>query len=377
MTPRRSGSPNARFDIRFPGIGRIRQPVRARTWQEYDRRKAVVYKLFENSQLDILRAFKAGQLTIEQLVDADRQDQSRATLDDLKIRAPLWRTVDETLSKMRGKGQRGTAAWRYRTSWDALRRLNVPGLESDARLSALAAVDWETVKDVWPNSGSDWMHLRRAVSRTLTRYLGHLHHPFRLRVMAQFPAAREKKRKPHLTPDQFKAIVAHTPEHVAPSLWCLVLTGMRLGEYLRVTLSDLDHTDYVDANGDVLHRVHVPGTKTDDADGWISVPAHLWGWIVSGVPARIGEKRLRMHWWAALEAEGVSGVTLHDLRHCHGQWAMDAGADERDVQDSLRHSSPAMTRRYTLKGSTARVASAIGQVFPAPKAKGKQTRGRA
>ena len=359
--PRRSGAPPARFDIRFPGVGRIREPTRARTWQDYDRRKAVVYKLFENSQLDILRAFRSSEVTIEQLVDADRQEKSLATLDDLKLRAPLWPTVDRALAKM--KCSKATKL-RYRVSWDALKARGP--LPDSATVADLAHVDWDDLKGAWGKSGSDWMHVRRAVSRTLSVVLGDKFHPFRRRVVAMIPTKRERERKPNLSPERFRAVAAHAPEHIRASYWTLVLTGMRVGEYLRTTLRDLDPYG---------HRVHVPGTKTEDADGWVSVAPHLWGWIVQGVPSRVRYKRLREAWVAACEAEGVKGVTLHDLRHCTGQWATDAEAAEKDVQVALRHRTAAMTRRYTVKASTDAVAAALGTVFPAPSKQRK--RGRA
>jgi integrase len=364
LTPKRSGTPPARFDRIFPSVGRIRQPTRAKTWREYLRRDAVILKLYENSQLEILRAFRDGELTIEQLVEADRNDKSLATLDDLKLRAPLWAAVNAALRKMKPGPTRG----RYVTSWQALRRKASTALPEAAKVADLARVDWEALKASWGGSGSDWMHVRRAVSHTLTVMLGDKWHPYRRRVMVLIPTKREKERKPNLAPERFAAVVEHTPEHAQASYWVLVLTGMRLGEYLRCTRADLD---------DDTCRVHVPGTKTEDADGWVSVPAHLWGWIVSGVPSRLQAKWLREHWHRGCAAEGVSGVTLHDLRHCMGQWAKDAGADERDIQTALRHRTAAMTRRYTVNESTERVASALGKVFPPRKAGRRTQRGSA
>jgi integrase len=37
-------------------------------------------------------------------------------------------------------------------------------------------------------------------------------------------------------------------------------------------------------------------------------------------------------------------VTLHDLRHCAGQWLTEAGRPEASVQQTLRHKDPTMTR---------------------------------
>lgn len=56
----------------------------------------------------------------------------------------------------------------------------------------------------------------------------------------------------------------------------------------------------------------------------------------------------------------VFDITLHDLRHCHGQWAIDAGAPERAVQRTLGQDDPAMTRRYVQTKEKGEVATALG-----------------
>ena len=40
-------------------------------------------------------------------------------------------------------------------------------------------------------------------------------------------------------------------------------------------------------------------------------------------------------------------LRLHDLRHAHGQWPVNAGVPEAAVQASLSHTNGAMTARYT------------------------------
>ena len=67
-----------------------------------------------------------------------------------------------------------------------------------------------------------------------------------------------------------------------------------------------------------------------------------------------GKPKLRWHY---------EGLRLHDLRHCHGQWATDEGAPESKVQAALRHASPVMTRRYVLKKDRGEVARMVGRAL--------------
>ena len=68
MTPTRvRGSRNYIFDRIFPGVGRIQKSAGTKSRQEFRRRDAILTKLFEAGDLETLRAFKRGQLTIEEL----------------------------------------------------------------------------------------------------------------------------------------------------------------------------------------------------------------------------------------------------------------------------------------------------------------------
>jgi integrase len=59
----------------------------------------------------------------------------------------------------------------------------------------------------------------------------------------------------------------------------------------------------------------------------------------------------------------VTGVTLHSLRHCCGQWAVNAGVLEAQVQAALRHETASTTRIYTLQKARGQVARALAGVF--------------
>jgi len=89
------------------------------------------------------------------------------------------------------------------------------------------------------------------------------------------------------------------------------------------------------------------------------VPESHWHYVDHAVPCPLGYGRLHMYWKEACRAEGSEDLHIHDLRHLHGQWAMDAGAPQRAAQGSLRHASPTQTARYVRKREQ-RTAGAAG-----------------
>ncbi len=167
------------------------------------------------------------------------------------------------------------------------------------------------------------------------------HHPFRIEVMNSFPTAKEPPgRVPDLTPEGFWRILSQIPEPLRPCYVTLVCTGMRPGEYLRCEEADL--------MPDIL-ALRVPGTKTAASADVIRLDEESWGWVRQAIPCPISHGVLASRWKTACEAAGYVGLRLYDLRHCHAQWLANAGVPEARIQQSLRHRTPAMTRRYTMQ----------------------------
>ncbi len=154
-------------------------------------------------------------------------------------------------------------------------------------------------------------------------------------IVLAIPKAKEVERVPDITPELLWRIVDAVPEHVRAAIVTLVATGLRCGEYLRLTKADLKpHT----------HAIDVPGMKTEAAT--VYVDPELWPWVERAVPAPVQYRWLRLHFKRACAAVGATDLPLHDLRHAHAQWLTNAGRSEASVQVSLRHASAAMTRRY-------------------------------
>jgi integrase len=367
MSPVRTSKAGCfRFDRDFTrlGVGRIQRSSGTRVQAEFRRRDAILTKLAENAEIEILQAFNRGDIAIEQLVEADRKGNVRFTLADLQLRQPLWSAAEATLNDLTCSE---STRKRYVLSIAKLKRRAADELPQNARIADLLEVRWLNLRNGWGGSAADWNHMRRATSVVLSSLLGDKYHPFRRKLMALIPKANEGKgRVPDLTPEMFLAVVHAMPAYARACPMVLAATGMRTGEYLSTTREHLKPG---------ICAIAVPGTKTAGSNDFIHVDEKLWPWIEAGVPSPLKYKWLRVHWTRACVEVGVAfykdpankrgyvGPRLHDLRHCHGQWAVNNGASEASVQVALRHATPEMTRRYTTSKNKGEVARVIGNVL--------------
>ncbi len=335
------------------GVGRLTMSSRTKQPKEFERRDQLLSKLAESSQIEVLKAFRDGSISIEQLIEADRQQRLRSAdlLADIVIRRNLWDAIDSTLPQM---GRQPVTRKRYKVSLDALRDKAAAYLNATATLADLGRVPWNELQTQWGGSSADWNHLRRAVSTLLSTVLNDKYHPLRRLVIGKFPKASETQRTPDLSPEDFLRIVEKAPLHARPCYMVLVLTGMRVGEYLRCTKFQLRRKEC---------GIDVPGTKTGGSAATIYVSADYWKWVELGIPSPLRYKWLRTHWKRACEAAEISNVTLHDLRHCFAQWSVNAGIPEAKVQVALRHASAEMTRRYSKQKATREVGNAVGDIL--------------
>jgi integrase len=351
---------SARYRIRRR-LGRLGIPLLqvssgARTDAEHRRREAVVDKLVELSQVEALRALADGTVTCAELVDLDRRGQlgNAGVTAIVRLRRPLWVELERAVEAMTC-GDKTKA--RYRVSFVALRTKAARWFPADAVVEALASAPWAEIHRAWGGSAADWNHLRRAISHAMTVLMGDKYDPIRRALVASMPRRAERERVPELAPEDFWRVVAQVREDVRPAFVALVVTGMRVGEYLACTTAHLRPA---------TTEVEVPGTKTAGSARRVAVDAGLWPWIEAAIPSRVQYKALRQHWRKACDAAGVRDVRLHDLRHLHGQLADDAGVSEAQIQRSLGHATPAMTRRYTQRRGLRTVATGIAAKLGQP-----------
>ncbi len=355
-----------RLDRVFRGVGRIAVASGATTARDYHARNDLLSRLYRAGRFDLLKAIQDGALAITEVLAADRAD----TLDSLTgeraaLAQPLWKAVETWLGRplwgeaaetYTGPALKPTSR-RYAVSFQALRKL--ADIPAGATVEGLAGVTWRALRPSWAPSAASWNHLRRAVLTFLTAHLGDVDHPFRKGIRKAFgKLEREVHRVPDLTPDLFWTVVRAAPLHAQSCFVALVATGLRVGEFLRLQETDLlPHTC----------SVRVPGTKTAASAATVRVDPELWPWVKAAIPSPLAYKWLRLYWKRALKAVKADvTLRLHDLRHAHGQWAVNAGVTEAAVQASLRHTNRAMTARYTAQRDRGTVASALAAVLLHP-----------
>lgn len=351
MTPERTDGTRGsyRFDEQIPSVGRLRRKSGARTEADHHQRVALVRKLRDGSfpRLDLLQALHEGTLSMAELLHADSQQKLKALqVADVIGKRPLWDTVESTLDGMTAAP---ATVQTYRKSWKALRASGA--LTEKARVRDLARVDWRALEARWGRSGASWMQLRRAVSRTLSLLLGK-EHAMRGAVLKHFPTRDEVERMPDLSPQEFQRALKKLPRPLQGPIMTLVLTGMRSGEYARLTLAHLGR-----------HEIRIPGTKTEGSADTVSVAPALWGWVTAAVPCPVSIWVLRREWAKALKAAKLPHLTLHDLRHCTGQWLSEAGRPLPSIMQMLRHKTLAMAFRYTKRKERQEDAEAMAGVL--------------
>lgn len=224
-------------------------------------------------------------------------------------------------------------------------------------LVLVTKAEWKLISESWGTSNSDWNHARRSLSAVLTTlFHDDTTHPVRREVISAIPLLPEVERVPDLPPSLVWRILEQLPDHARAFPMVLVVTGLRVGEYELLEPHHLQHDSC---------RIEVPGTKTDASRDYVDVAPDVWPVVVRGVPSPYRYGWMRRIFREACERAGVKGVTLHDLRHCHAQWALQNGAEEHEVQAQLRHRSIAMTRRYVKTRGRRRAAEAATGMFMA------------
>lgn len=169
MTPSKmTGSKNYAFNRQVKGVGRIQQSSGTGSLKEFYRRDAILTKLIEASALETLRLFKAGDITIGDLVDADRAGLLLQVANRSVLHKPLKPAVDAWLpnSAPSPQGRR-----RYQTSWEHFFRAS--RLRKAATVYDLARMDYARLSTNTDGSilgGSG--RVRRPVTRSACMIFG-------------------------------------------------------------------------------------------------------------------------------------------------------------------------------------------------------------
>lgn len=380
MSPNKTGKGRGRyrFDLVFPApVGRIWRSSGARTLREFRRREGILAELLEDGQLDVLLAFKRGEIAMTQLVQAKKKKRlaSASLMADIKLKSRLWDrnerergAVTTTILGMAESEKPNTQATRdrYAVAFHQLKKIASDYLPEDATVADLAAVPWPKVLGAWERTPASKNRIRTAVSAFLSRFLGDKDHQFRRDVVKSIPLYEEPTDDPKsITPDEFWTLMDTVPDPAVPCYVTLAASGMRVGEYLWA-----DRVRRVELGGRELLEIRFAKGKT--GSGVAYADAEFEAYVRAAVPCRIAKapaapgkvqndaryKRLRTILAAASDETGIE-VTIHYLRHLFGQMGADE-APQSDVQRALRHKTSKMTERYTSRKIRGNVAVAVG-----------------
>jgi integrase len=134
-------------------------------------------------------------------------------------------------------------------------------------------------------------------------------------------------------------------QHAAAAMRLLLLTGARSGEILNLRWSDVDFERAL---------LHLPDSKTGKKRIVLNAPAlavlaalpRIGQYVIPGRDPDKPRTAFRRSWKAVLRRAGVSDVRVHDLRHTHASFGVNAGMGLAVVGKLLGHTQVATTQRY-------------------------------
>lgn len=150
------------------------------------------------------------------------------------------------------------------------------------------------------------------------------------------------ERSQHLSPDQFRRVLAAAPDPMRPIFALLTATGMRRGELLGCKWK------YIDG-----HRILLPTSKNDEPK-----EIHLNGFaqkVLASIPQGgpddvlfpdVTPEAVSMAFHRVCEILGISDIRLHDLRHTFATWLRQGGTELDVIASQLGHRDLRMTKRY-------------------------------
>ena len=161
------------------------------------------------------------------------------------------------------------------------------------------------------------------------------------------PKVRDERTQ-HLDPDQFRRVLAASPEKMRPIFALLTATGMRRSELIDCRWK------YVDGN-----RILLPTSKNDEPK-----EIHLNTFaqtVLASIPQGgpddllfpgVTPEAVSVAFHRLCKALGITDIRLHDLRHTFATWLRQRGTELDVIASQLGHRDLRMTKRY------ARIASA-------------------
>jgi integrase len=205
----------------------------------------------------------------------------------------------------------------------------------------------------------------------------------------------KRKPKPHITPEQFDALVAEIPEPYATMVYVAVYTGLRVSELAGLKWNDI-HADSVVVDerycrGDwgackseasnatigvdsrVIQRIHGLKLLTVEVRAGKAIRRYrvvksdgpddlVFQSVKTGAPMRDNNILSRFIKPAARKL-GLPFVNWRCLRTSYATWMVESGANPKDVQGQMRHSRIATTMDIYAQFVPASQARAVGKMM--------------
>ena len=247
------------FDLDLTSIGG--RPNHQERPHERPRRlsqaRGILQTLQNAGKLDILKAFKDDQISIQELHTLNEQQRLFEAMDPILFGRNRWESFADTIDSM---GSSELTRRRYQTSIDKLKRVGETEpfrkrLGPGAIVGDLERVDWKRLMNEWGGSPVDWNHLHRMISDFFSKLVGKKS-PHRHRIIESIPRKKESTRVLTFTVASLFRVRDALPEKMRPVLMTLSLTGMRRTEYLAATKAHLLPD---------LHGVKIPATEADSS----------------------------------------------------------------------------------------------------------------
>lgn len=322
---------------------------------EFRRRDEFLTWLWETGREAHLRAFKAGDVTLEELMALRQQGKLGYSPAELKVRHGLWAMWERAIDEM--PEITDATRVRYRTAMRQLRNLGELG--EGATVRDLETVRWGRLQREWNGSPASWNHIRRALGKFLSHEFGKFS-DVRRGIMERMPLLRETPYVVDAGQDYvyLQRALNQVWQSGRKDLYrvyvTLLVTGLRVGEYLRLTKGDLVpevHSIVVRPTGQGEGRI-----KNAQSARIVSVPPEYWEAVEKSVPYPVATGHGKAYWWLrevwvrACDEAGVPRIKLHGLRHLKIRMALDGGAELTNVMQEVGHKRVQQTAEYALSG---------------------------
>jgi len=167
------------------------------------------------------------------------------------------------------------------------------------------------------------------------------------------------ERTQHLTPDQFRRLLAASPEKMKPIFALLTATGMRRSELVNCKWKLVEQT-----------RILLPTSKNGE---WKEIHLNSFSQrVLASIPhggpednlfPNVTPEAVSMAFRRVCKLLGFSHIRPHDLRHTFATWLRQGGVELDIIASQLGHRDLRMTKRYA-KIAASQVSEAVNGLDP-------------